>query len=61
MKVFITGIAGVLGSNLANFLVSKGYKVVGNDIIRKEEAWRLECMDQIDISGKVAMICVEEI
>ncbi|RLG82747.1 MAG: hypothetical protein DRO40_06845 [Thermoprotei archaeon] len=52
MKVFITGIAGVLGSNLANFLVSKGYKVIGNDIVRKEEAWRLECMDQIDYQWK---------
>lgn len=42
MKTFITGIAGVLGSNLATMLVSLGYTVEGCDIIRKDEAWRLQ-------------------
>ena len=42
MKIWICGIAGVLGSSLAEFLVSKGFDVVGNDIVRFEEAWRLE-------------------
>lgn len=41
MKIFITGIAGVLGSNLATMLVSLGYNVRGCDVIRKDEAWRL--------------------
>ncbi len=41
MKTFITGIAGVLGSNLAAMLVSLGYNVEGCDIVRKDEAWRL--------------------
>jgi nucleoside-diphosphate-sugar epimerase len=53
MKVWITGIAGVLGSNLAEMLVEKGYKVKGNDIIRKEEAWRLsEVIDKIEYRWK---------
>jgi nucleoside-diphosphate-sugar epimerase len=42
MKVFITGIAGVLGSNLAKMLVTKGYNVEGCDILRRDEAWRLQ-------------------
>lgn len=31
MKIFITGVAGFLGSNLADYYVNKGYKVVGCD------------------------------
>ena len=31
MNVFITGVAGFLGSHLANRLVSIGHKVSGND------------------------------
>ena len=42
MKIWICGIAGVLGSALAEFFVNKGFEVFGNDIIRIEEAWRLE-------------------
>ncbi len=41
MKVFITGIAGVLGSSLAHRLLSEGYDVAGNDIQRIDGAWRL--------------------
>ena len=31
MKIFITGVAGFLGTNLANFFINKGYEVLGND------------------------------
>lgn len=39
--VWITGMAGTLGSLLTDFFVRKGFTVKGNDIIRKEEAWKL--------------------
>ena len=31
MKVMITGVAGFIGSNLADFLISKNYDVIGLD------------------------------
>lgn len=53
MRVFIAGIAGVLGSNLARLCLDLGYEVRGNDIVRKEEAWRLaEIMDEIEYLWK---------
>jgi len=41
MRIYITGIAGVLGSALAEFFYEQGYDVYGNDIVRPEDAWRL--------------------
>ena len=31
MHVYITGIAGFLGANLADYYIKKGFKVSGND------------------------------
>ena len=31
MKILITGVAGLLGSNLSNYLISKNYEVIGID------------------------------
>ena len=31
MKIFITGVAGFLGANLANYFLKNGYQVSGND------------------------------
>ncbi len=53
MKVWITGISGELGSNLAKLLSEMGFKVYGNDIVRIKEAWRLsEVIDQIEYTWK---------
>jgi len=42
MKVHITGVAGVLGSYLAEIFTKMGFSVQGNDIVRIDEAWRLK-------------------
>lgn len=34
MKIYITGVAGFLGSNLADFYINKGFEVVGNDNLK---------------------------
>ena len=31
MKIFITGVAGFLGSHLADLMISQGHSVAGND------------------------------
>jgi len=31
MKIFITGVAGFLGSHLADLMISNGHQVAGND------------------------------
>ncbi|MEM3265326.1 MAG: NAD(P)-dependent oxidoreductase [Thermoplasmata archaeon] len=50
MKIWITGIEGVLGSALANMFVNKGETVYGNDIVRPTEIWRLK---NLGIENKV--------
>jgi len=48
VSVLITGGAGVLGSSLAEMLVSKGFRVTCLDYVRAEEAWRLySIMDRV--------------
>jgi nucleoside-diphosphate-sugar epimerase/intein/homing endonuclease len=42
MRVHITGVAGVLGSYLAELFTKMGFLVQGNDIARIDEAWRLK-------------------
>jgi nucleoside-diphosphate-sugar epimerase len=42
LKIFISGIGGVLGSTLARSFLSIGWEVSGNDKLRIEEAWKLE-------------------
>lgn len=61
MKIFITGVAGFLGSNLANFYIDKGYNVVGCDnliggdeenVNRKVEFHRADC-ENLDYISKI--------
>ncbi len=53
MKIWITGIAGTLGSTLASYLVDKGFTVAGNDIIRLREAWKIhDIQDRITYHWK---------
>jgi len=56
MKVLIMGGAGVLGSNIAEFLVESGYSVEVIDIVRPEEAWRLrDVIDSVSYIWKSAI------
>jgi len=40
--IFITGIAGELGSHFARLCIDRGFDVKGNDIVRFNEAWRFK-------------------
>jgi len=53
-KVFVTGIAGFLGSHLADAFIEQGYEVAGNDrfvggyesnVPEKAELYRIDCTD----------------
>lgn len=53
LKIFICGINGVLGSNLARTFLEEGFDITGNDITRIDEAWKLEGIkDQINYLWK---------
>ena len=51
MKIFITGLAGFLGSHLAHRLLENGHEVMGIDLVHPNSAWRLA-----DIRGKLEYI-----
>jgi len=48
-KVWITGIAGHLGSSLARCLVERGYEVAGNDIRIKDEVRSLGALEYLGV------------
>lgn len=52
-KIYITGISGELGSNLAHLLLDMGFGVAGNDLARIKEAWQLsDITDRITYKWK---------
>lgn len=56
MKIFITGIAGTLGSALTGLFLEKGFEVKGNDIVRIDEAWKIhKVKNQIEYLWKSSL------
>ncbi len=49
-NVLITGGNGVLGSSLTKAFLSKGNNVIVNEIVRKDESWRLK---ELNVLGQV--------
>ena len=54
MKIFITGVAGFLGSHLADLMISEGHSVAGNDnmiggytdnVPQNVEFYQIDCCD----------------
>ena len=59
MKIFITGVAGFLGSHLADLMISEGHTVAGNDnmiggytdnVPQAVEFHQVDCCDLENIS-----------
>lgn len=59
-RIFITGIAGFLGSHLADRFIELGYKVVGNDnliggyednVHEKAELYNVDCCDRAQMTS----------
>ena len=52
MNFLILGVAGVLGSSLADHLIEKGHNVRGIDVVRREEAWRIKYISKLQYIWK---------
>ena len=51
MRILITGVAGFIGSNLADYLLSKGYEIVGIDLV--------EVAPDYDQSGSTSILAAQ--
>ncbi|RLC83111.1 MAG: hypothetical protein DRI61_00315 [Chloroflexi bacterium] len=52
MNILILGVAGVLGSSLADHFIKQGHNIRGIDITRREEAWRIDNIHKVQYIWK---------